>query len=254
MIKIILIDQTGTIITSSIGPEDQLDDMKNTEYEYKVVPLDTNVSDEYYWDFNSSTIEIRQIVSISADKLNLSAGMTSIINNIPINSWLNINGTNILSTKSTYEINSNDFAEDIRIYLTGKYSSNIIKITNKSLSDFKDNIWQQVKIIRNQKIDAGVTVEDIGRFDTNLNSRTNINAAVTSALIAKSINAPFSITWKLQNNVTVELDADQMISVGTAITNYTTQCHARSEALNTAIYAATSLPELDAIDITQDWP
>ena len=252
--KIVVFDQQTLIPNGTIDwpwPETMLDFYTQNNIPHIIVNnpdlLNTWVNDDH--------LEQREevFIDISSNKVVNDGTSYVTISNLPVPSILSANNAIYTIDSDTFNLTTTE-SGPIWVQMVGRYKDKGHKILAKSLAEFKDDTWEWVKSLRDEKIDAGVTVPDIGPFDTDLTSRTNINAAVTSALIAKVTNAPFSITWKLQNNVTVELDADQMIAVGTAVTNYTTQCHARSEALNTAIYAATSLPELDAIDIMQGWP
>jgi hypothetical protein len=252
--KIVVFDQQTLIPNGTIDwpwPETMLDFYNENNIAYIIA----NNPDLLNTWVNGDHLELREEVStnLSSNKI-INDGTSYIaISNLPVPSILSANNAIYTIDSSTFNFTTTE-SGPIWVQMVGKYKDEGHQIFAKSLPEFKDNIWEQVKLLRDEKIDAGVTVVGIGRFDTDLTSRTNINAAVTSALTAKVTGMPFSITWKLQNNVTVELDADQMIAVGTAVTNYTTQCHARSEALNTEIYAATSLPELDAINIMQGWP
>jgi len=252
--KIVVFDQQTLIPNGTIDwpwPETMLDVYTQNNIPH-IIANNPDISNTWV---NGDHLEPREEVAInfSSNRI-VNDGISYItISNLPVPSVLSANNAIYTIDSDTFNFSTIQ-SGPIWVQMVGKYKDEGHQIMAKSLLEFKDNIWEQVKLLRDEKIDAGVTVADIGSFDTDLTSRTNINAAVTSAIIAKVTDMPFSITWKLQNNVTVELDADQMIAVGTAVTNYTTQCHARSEALNTAIYAATSLPELDAIDIMQGWP
>jgi len=123
-----------------------------------------------------------------------------------------------------------------------------------TLEQLKDAHWLDVKQLRDQHIDGGCDVPTIGRFDTDVLSRSNINGAVTGAFMAKSAAAPFAVQWKLADNSLVDLDADQMIHAGQIVLAHVSACHARSQAIGVAIVAAGSKAELEAIDITEGWP
>lgn len=123
-----------------------------------------------------------------------------------------------------------------------------------TLDGLKDLRWHEVKQNRDWRIDGGCDVPGIGRFDTDVLSRSNINGAVTGAFMAKSAGAPFAVNWKLANNSLAELDADQMIMVGQTVLAHVSTCHARSQALGLLIAAAETIADLEAIDIEEGWP
>lgn len=123
-----------------------------------------------------------------------------------------------------------------------------------TLDQHKEARWLDVKQLRDQHIDGGCDVPAIGRFDTDMLSRSNITGAVTGALMAKLAAAPFTVQWKLADNSLVELDADQMIIAGQAVLSHVSTCHARSQALGLLIAAADAKSDLEAIDIEEGWP
>lgn len=123
-----------------------------------------------------------------------------------------------------------------------------------SLNQLKDLRWQEVKQNRDWRIDGGCDVPGIGRFDTDTLSRSNINGAVTGAVMAKSADVAFAVQWKLADNSLAELDADQMFVVGQTVLAHVSTCHARSQALGLLIAAADTVADLEAIDIEEGWP
>lgn len=126
--------------------------------------------------------------------------------------------------------------------------------TAQELASEKVARWEQVKSRRDVAIDAGCEVPSVGRFDTDLLSRTNINGAVTAATIAAGQVQPFSVPWKLQDNTVTTLNAQTMIAAGMAIMQHTSACHAHAQTLGLAIDGATSFAALEAIDIEAGWP
>jgi hypothetical protein len=123
-----------------------------------------------------------------------------------------------------------------------------------NLDELKNARWLDVKQLRDQHIDGGCDVPAIGRFDTDVLSRSNINGAVTGAFMAKVAAAPFAVQWKLADNSLVELDADQMIHAGQTVLAHVSTCHGRSQALGLLIAAAATKADLEAIDIEEGWP
>ena len=123
-----------------------------------------------------------------------------------------------------------------------------------TLDELKIVRWQEAKQVRDQRIDGGCAVTAIGRFDTDMLSRSNINGAVTGAFMAKSAGAAFTVDWKLADNSVVVLDADQMIAVGTTVLAHVSACHAHSQTLGLIIQEAASAADLEALDITEGWP
>lgn len=126
--------------------------------------------------------------------------------------------------------------------------------TSQELAAAKLDTWERVKMLRDEAIDAGCTVSGIGKFDTDLVSRSNINGAATGAIIANGAGQPFEASWKLQDNAIAVLDGPKMIAVGLAVLNRTSACHAQAQQLGMAIEAAQSFADLEKIDIEKGWP
>lgn len=122
------------------------------------------------------------------------------------------------------------------------------------VEEARATLWLKVKRLRDELIASGLEVEGLGRFDTDEVSRGNITSAVTAALMSLMVGGTFSETWKLADNSTVELSANQMVVVGQAVTGMVSACHARSQSLGVALQAAATCDEVAYIDITQGWP
>ena len=122
------------------------------------------------------------------------------------------------------------------------------------LDERKAALWEQVKLMRDSRITAGVPVPGVGTFDSDDASLDNINRAVTMAIVAASAGRPFSIGWKLADNSIVTLDGPGMIAAGVAVGTYVSTCHARAQALGIAIQAAVDGLALGAIDVGAGWP
>lgn len=129
-----------------------------------------------------------------------------------------------------------------------------IEVSAPSLDDAKAALWSIVKTVRDQHIDGGVSVPGIGTFDSDPLSRSNINGAVTGALVAGQLGQPFEVSWKLADNSIETLDGPAMIAAGMAVMQHVAACHANSQVLGTAIMAAPDGAALDAINIGVGWP
>lgn len=126
--------------------------------------------------------------------------------------------------------------------------------TGDEFEQVKAAAWAQAKIRRDQAVDGGCAVAGVGTFDSDPLSRSNINGAVTGALIAQMAAQPFAVNWKLADNVIVSLDATEMIAAGMAVMAHVAACHANAQAIGTAIATAADFAALDAIDIGAGWP
>lgn len=123
-----------------------------------------------------------------------------------------------------------------------------------SLAARKDALWEEAKRIRDVHIDGGVTVPGIGVFDSDPMSRSNINGAVTGAVVAQSLGQPFVVSWKLADNSVEILDGSQMIASGMGVLQHVAACHAVAQGIGLAIISAENHDDLDEIDLEAGWP
>lgn len=123
-----------------------------------------------------------------------------------------------------------------------------------TLDEAKAAIWEQVKAIRENGKNAGITVPGVGFLETDEPSRVLINGATTMALVAAMAGEPFTMTWTLADNTEFELDGPQMIAVGVAAGKHVGAWHGWGQVLRPLIFGAETLEELDAIDITVGQP
>lgn len=114
-------------------------------------------------------------------------------------------------------------------------------------------IWRDAKDQRDAHIDGGAMTPS-GPVDSDSMARSNISGATIAALVAKTNNIPYSITWTLLDNSTVTLDADAMIGLGMAVLAHVNACHERARQLRAEIEAAQNMAELLAIDVGAGWP
>lgn len=115
------------------------------------------------------------------------------------------------------------------------------------LESLKARKWAEIKSARGAQEAAGFTVEGVGTFDSDSESRSRITGTASAAKIAKDASQPFNVEWTLADNTAVMLDADQVISVGFAMLTHITSTHEKGRNLRSAIVAAEDAESLDAI-------
>jgi hypothetical protein len=118
------------------------------------------------------------------------------------------------------------------------------------LSIAKAAFGERIKDKRNAVERAGCATP-YGRIDTDADSQRKIGGASTMAL---ALGTQFTMSWRMADNSIVTLNASQMIEVGVAAAQYVAACQANKNALDAAVQAATSVADLDAIDIEAGWP
>ena len=105
----------------------------------------------------------------------------------------------------------------------------------------------QIKLERERAKSGGFDVPNIGRFDSDSESRSNILGCVTAAKIAQDAGQPYSITWTLADNSPAELDAQTTIDVGLALLAHVDAIHQHSRTLRQQIDAAQDLQAIAAV-------
>lgn len=131
-----------------------------------------------------------------------------------------------------------------------------VELPDPPLADLKLAKWGSVKAIRDALENGpnAAAPTPFGAVDCDDTSKIKINGLVVMAQIAIANSAPFSETFTLADNSTVQLSATQMIQMGLAVGQYVSQVHARARTLREAVEAAADAGELAAIDITTGWP
>ena len=108
-------------------------------------------------------------------------------------------------------------------------------------------------VLRDKKATSGLETP-FGRFDTDIASQQKISGAVLMALIAAQSQQPFSVDWRLAGNGLVTLNATTMMQVGVLIGQHVAACQDRKNDLDAALDAATTLAEIEAVDVESGWP
>jgi hypothetical protein len=65
---------------------------------------------------------------------------------------------------------------------------------------------------------------------------------------------PFSLDWACHDNSILPLDANGMMGMPVALALHANALHQHSRELKTAIEAASTIAELEALDIETGWP
>jgi len=102
--------------------------------------------------------------------------------------------------------------------------------------------WNQVKADRDAAEIAGFDTA-YGRFDSDQTSLLKLS----SAFMMANANPAFKVTWTLQDNTTVDLDAAKMIEVGGLAFKYVNDVHQKGVSIRAQIQTTTTFDELQSI-------
>ena len=85
-------------------------------------------------------------------------------------------------------------------------------------------------------------------FDSDPVSCQRIALASQTAMMCKQAGQEFTVIWTCQDNTTIELDADTMMGVLIALTQWSNTCHTKASALKEQLELATTEEEINAIN------
>lgn len=121
------------------------------------------------------------------------------------------------------------------------------------LEERKRARWLEARDYRDLRASGGCATPS-GRVDSDPESRGKISGGSTAAIASKAAGIAFSVDWTMEDNRVVTLDADAMIAMGMAVVQHVALCQQIGTGIRDRIAAATTMAELDAIDITEGYP
>jgi hypothetical protein len=113
----------------------------------------------------------------------------------------------------------------------------------RTLADVKAAKWLVIRDKRNQ-VEYGGFSWDNNVFDSDPTSQQRIMGAVQLA----ALDPEFVVDWTLKNNATIELTAQDLKDLATALAQHVTQTHQHARLLREQINVATQNSQVDAIN------
>ncbi len=103
---------------------------------------------------------------------------------------------------------------------------------------------------RDRREQLGFTYLD-KTFDSDQTSVIRINAAVNTAVAAILTSGTFTVTWTCADNTTIDLDAQQLLSLAAALATHSDGLHQAARtlkaAVDTALDAGATAAEIEAL-------
>jgi len=133
---------------------------------------------------------------------------------------------------------------DFREAWSGVDSENVVTYdlaAVKTIAKGKINEWRE-----EQKV-LPFTVDGLGEFSADVDSKTNIDGASSAADIADRKGLPFSIDWSLHDNSVITLDATSMMSVGQTLLAHINAAHIAARVKQSDLEAAVDMSEVQAV-------
>jgi hypothetical protein len=119
-------------------------------------------------------------------------------------------------------------------------------IDQRSLEQAKADKRAELRVARTAAIYSTFTW-DGSEFDANVESQGLIKGAVLDAMVASQAGADFSIDWTLADNSVRTLSGSDVIQMGLAMSALIKTNFSKSQALQAALEASTSIEQLESI-------
>jgi hypothetical protein len=122
-----------------------------------------------------------------------------------------------------------------------------------TLDEAKTQKITQINTKRDQLEASGFTYK--GKvFDSDERSVQRINTAVQAAQIAALNGQSFSVVWTCQDNTTMTFTGTEILALPVALASHAIALHEFAKGLKAAVAAATSLTDLNTLNINEGWP
>jgi hypothetical protein len=137
---------------------------------------------------------------------------------------------------------------------TGPLTHGQMMTDPSEIEALRTRILTAIASLRDTYIGGGVETP-YGRVDSDAVSIRNIMGSYQGAVLSLLAQAPYDVSWRLNNNTNVALDAMGMIAIGNAVLTHTKDCYERSWLLkDMASNPDITIDELNSLPITEGWP
>ena len=127
-------------------------------------------------------------------------------------------------------------------------------IINKDLSEEKQKVLDEIKQIRNQTIFNGVSIDVNGQILNIKSDNETISRIDQARLDSKERPNNWKKRWKFASGVWADVDAAQIEFIRSKIADHIEASFVKNEQLETQVKNATSIEDLNNIDIESGWP
>lgn len=112
----------------------------------------------------------------------------------------------------------------------------------------------RIERLRDGHVAGGLSIPGLGTIQTGSRHTENIMGAINVAVIKHIRQQPFVVNFKMLDDTFVTLGAEQAFDVGLALASLRGQIYERSWELKDLVDAATTVEEINAIDLEAGWP
>ncbi len=118
-----------------------------------------------------------------------------------------------------------------------------------TLQEIKQQKLADLAAYRYSKETAGITLNG-ALIKTDLESKVNLNGAVNRAILRPNS----TVNWKISESVWIPIDAEQIIGIGLAVSDFIEDCFTCNMNHALAINALETVEDVQAYDVTTGWP
>jgi hypothetical protein len=130
----------------------------------------------------------------------------------------------------------------------------VARYETKSVEEYAADLAEKVKEKRIEQARKPVAY-DGNSFDADPQAQQKLTGKLTYAqATGKDSDSSWSVGWKTANNSYVQLSYDDLAAVVQAVNNQVQAAYNNEAQLLSQIEQATTIDELDAIDLTTGWP
>lgn len=120
---------------------------------------------------------------------------------------------------------------------------------NLTFAEAKAAKFKELNSIRFQHETGGMMFQNVF-----VKTDRESTAIITAAYITALADPEFTMNWKVMDGVFATLTAQHIIALGTAIRNHIQECFNREMEITSIIHQATTIEELNVIDLESGWP
>jgi hypothetical protein len=121
------------------------------------------------------------------------------------------------------------------------------------LASFKEQKWNQVKTLRTLK-ENDYCNTPVGPVQIDETSKAKIMGVLDTCKLCEELSIPFSESFTLWDNSVAVLNNTTVRQMALTVSKYISDVYARGRNLRVLIENASTMEELEAIDINADWP
>jgi Na+-translocating ferredoxin:NAD+ oxidoreductase RnfC subunit len=146
------------------------------------------------------------------------------------------------------------YVDGEKVALTDQEKEKLAAERTPSLSERKESLLSEIKALRKKHARKPVDY-DGNEFDADPRAQQKLTGKLTYAqATGKDSDSTWSVGWKTADNSFVQLSYDDLAAVVQTVNEQVQAAYNNEAQLLAQIEQATTIDELEAIDLTTGWP